>query len=142
MKVHARTRENLQVEIDADGHPLLADESLAAGGNNAGPDPYALLLSSLAACKVMTAHMYANRKGWPLEAVSLGLETRKVHAEDCEDCASDPGAMVDIIDVRIDFEGELTVEQRERIAEIADRCPVHRTLTSETKIRTTLAQPA
>lgn len=140
MRVEAATKENLQVLIEADGHELLADESRAAGGDGAGPDPYALLLSSLAACKVMTAHLYARRKGWPLASVSLALTTEKVFARDCEDCESDPDARVDIIQTDIAFRGDLTPAQRERLREISDRCPVHRTLTSETKIRSRLVE--
>lgn len=136
MKVKASSLRNLQVEIDAEGHRLLADEPKEAGGDDAGPDPYGLLLSSLAACKIITVHMYARRKEWPLEAVNLLLSTHKVHARDCEDCESDPDAKVDIIEAEISFEGDLDDEQRERLAEISDRCPVHRTLTSEVKIRT------
>lgn len=141
MKVRAESLQNLQVEIEAGGHRLVADEPISGGGDDRGPDPYGLLLASLAACKVMTAHLYASRKGWALEKVSLSLETDKVHAKDCEDCESDPEALVDIIRVNIGFEGELDPDQRARLAEIADRCPVHRTLTSETKIRTTLKAP-
>lgn len=136
MKVHGQLLENLKVKIQADGHELLADEPREAGGHDAGPNPYGLLLSSLAACKVITAQMYARRKEWPLTGISVGLNTHKVHAKDCEECDSDPDAKVDIIDVEIAFEGDLDEQQRQRLAEIADRCPVHRTLTSETKIRT------
>ncbi len=135
MKVKAKSLQNLQVEIEADGHRLIGDEPVEAGGDDAGPDPYGLLLSSLAACKVITVHMYARRKEWPLEAVSLSLSTHKVHARDCEDCESDPDAKVDIIEAEISFEGDLDQDQRSRLAEISDRCPVHRTLTSEVKIR-------
>lgn len=136
MKVNAKTLQNLQVEIEADGHRLIGDEPVEAGGDDAGPDPYGLLLSALAACKVITVHMYARRKEWPLEAVNLSLSTHKVHAKDCEDCESDPDAKVDIIEAEISFEGNLDDDQRKRLAEISDRCPVHRTLTSEVKIRT------
>lgn len=138
MLVKAKSKQNLQVEIEAAGHQLLADEPVESGGDDAGPDPYALLLSSLAACKVMTVHMYAEHKGWPLETVEIVLQTHKVHADDCEDCMSEPGAKVDIIEVEIGFEGDLDEGQLERLAEISERCPVHRTLTSETVIRTEL----
>jgi putative redox protein len=135
MKVTARSAQNVQVVIEAGTHTLLADEPLGAG-DDAGPDPYALLLSALGACKVMTVRMYARRKGWQLEGVEVGLETYKIHAKDCEDCESDPDARVDIIDVALKFEGDLTPQQIQRLEEISERCPVHRTLTGEVKIRT------
>jgi putative redox protein len=86
----------------------------------------------------MTIQMYAQRKGWVVEGVQIKLSTHKVHARDCEDCESDPNAKVDIIETELSFEGDLTPEQIDRLAWIAGRCPVHRTLTSETKIRTTV----
>jgi len=135
MIVTARSLTGYQVEITAGTHQLIADESVGAG-DDAGPDPYGLLLAALGACKVMTAQMYASRKQWPLEGVEIKLSTRKVHARDCEDCESDPNARVDIIEVELTFLGDLTPEEISRLAQIADRCPVHRTLTSETKIRT------
>lgn len=134
MKVTAHSLEGLQVEIEAAGHRVLADER-PKGGPSAGPNPYALLLSALAACKIMTARLYAERKGWPLEHVSVELSIEKIYARDCEDCESDPDARVDIIEQTIAFKGQLSQEQLERLAEMADKCPVHRTLTSETKIR-------
>lgn len=134
MKVIARNAQNVQVEIMAGAHTLLVDEPLGVG-DDAGPDPYALLLSALGACKVMTVMMYARRKGWPLENVEVGLETYKIHAKDCEDCESNPDAKVDIIDVELKFEGDLSLEQIQRLEEISERCPVHRTLTGEIKIR-------
>jgi putative redox protein len=141
MIVTARNLTGYEVEIDADGHRLLADEK-PEGGPTEGPNPYALLLASLAACKIMTVQLYAERKGWELEGVHVSLDTHKIYAKDCEDCVSDPDAKVDIIEQEISFEGDLSDEQLARLAEIADRCPVHRTLTSETKIRTKLAMAA
>ena len=137
MKVIARSAQNVQVEITSGSHTLLADEPLGVG-DDAGPDPYALLLSALGACKVMTMMMYARRKGWELERVEVELETYKIHAKDCEDCESDPDAKVDIINVELKVEGNLTPEQIQRLEEISERCPVHRTLTGEVKIRTTI----
>ena len=136
MTVTARSLQNLQVEIQASNHQLLADEPLNAGGEDKGPSPYDLLLSSLAACKVMTVHLYARRKQWPVETVTLTLNHRKIAANECDDCETEGRGKVDIIECEISFEGELDAEQIQRLAEIADRCPVHRTLTSETKIRT------
>ncbi len=140
MTVTARSLQNLQVEIQASNHPILADEPLNAGGEDKGPSPYDLLLSSLAACKVMTVHMYARRKQWPVETVTLTLNHRKISAGECEDCETKGLAKVDIIDCEISFEGDLNADQIQRLAEIADRCPIHRTLTSETKIRTAVVQ--
>lgn len=136
MTVTAHSLQNLQVQIQASNHHILADEPESAGGEDQGPNPYDLLLSALAACKVMTVHLYARRKQWPVETVSITLNHRKVSANECEDCETEGLAKVDIIDCEISFEGELDEAQIKRLAEIADRCPVHRTLTSETKIRT------
>lgn len=135
MKVHVRSSKNFQAQITTGRHQFLADEPLGVG-DDAGPDPYALLLSALGACKVMTVSMYAQRKGWPLEHVQVDLDTSKVHAKDCEDCESDPNARVDIIHCRLRYQGDLTAEQIRGLTEISEKCPVHRTLTSETKIRT------
>jgi putative redox protein len=135
MGVEARSIGGYQVEITAGRHRWVADEPVAAGGEDAGPNPYDLLLGALAACKLITVQMYAQRKGWPLAGVEIKLSRHKIHARDCEDCESDPEAKVDIIESELSFQGDLTSEQIERMAQIADRCPVHRTLTSETKIR-------
>ena len=135
MKVTAQSSTNVQVRIKSGRHEIIADEPLDIG-DDAGPDPYGLLLSSLAACTIMTVKLYANRKNWPLEDVELSLSTKKVHAKDCEDCESDPNARVDIIERQISFKGDLTPDQIDRLTDIASKCPVHRTLTSETVIRT------
>jgi putative redox protein len=139
MKLTAQSSTNVQVRIKAGRHEIIADEPLGVG-DDAGPDPYSLLLSSLAACTIMTVRMYAKRKNWPLEDVELSLTTHKIHAKDCEDCESDPNARVDIIERQISFKGDLTPEQIDRLSDIASKCPVHRTLTSETVIRTELLQ--
>lgn len=135
MKITAKSSTNVQVRIKAGCHEFISDEPLGIG-DDAGPNPYSLLLSSLAACTIMTVQMYARRKNWPLEDVELSLSTHKVHAIDCEDCESDPNARVDIIDRQISFKGDLTPDQIDRLADIVSKCPVHRTLTSETVIRT------
>ena len=135
MKITAQSSTNVQVLIQSGRHDLIADEPLGIG-DDAGPDPYSLLLSSLAACTIMTVKMYAGRKNWPLEDVKLSLSTHKVHAKDCEDCESDPNAKVDVIGRQISFSGDLTQDQIDRLTDIASKCPVHRTLTSETIIRT------
>lgn len=135
MSITAQSATNVQVRIKAGRHEFIADEPLGIG-DDAGPDPYNLLLSSLAACTIMTVQMYAKRKKWPLESVDLSISTHKVHAKDCDDCESDPNARVDIIERQISFSGDLTADQIDRLTDIASKCPVHRTLTSETVIRT------
>ena len=135
MIITAQSSTNVQVRIKAGPHEIVADEPIGIG-DDAGPDPYSLLLSSLAACTIMTLQMYARRKNWPLTDVALSLTIHKVHAKDCDDCESDPNARVDIIERQISFKGDLTPDQIARLTDIASKCPVHRTLTSETIIRT------
>jgi putative redox protein len=120
-------------------HHMQADEPTPYGGSNLGPSPYDLLLWSLGACTSMTIRMYANRKKWPLEDISIDLHHNKIHAIDCEDCQQTDGK-VDIIERKISFKGDLSEEQVNRLLEIADRCPVHRTLENNPRIRTELAQ--
>ena len=110
-----------------DSHQMRADEPLSFGGSNLGPSPYDLLLMSLGACTSMTLRMYANHKKWPLSDVKIDLVHEKIHAQDCEDCAQSDGK-IDRIARKISIEGDLSDEQRARLMEIADRCPVHRTL--------------
>lgn len=124
-------------EINADGHKLYADEPISAGGTDRGPDPYDYLLVALGSCTSMTVRMYAGRKGWPLENVVVRLKHSRIHASDCEKCELEIG-MLDHIEREIELTGPLDEEQRKRLIEIADRCPVHRTLTSEIHITTTL----
>ena len=135
MKVTAKSIKNYQVQIEAGNHEFIADEPLGVG-DDAGPNPYALLLSALGSCKVMTVLMYARKKEWPLEDVEVSLETYRIHAKDCKNCESDPDAKVTVIETEIAFKGDLTDEQIERLGEISTRCPVHKTLTSEIKIST------
>ncbi|MCH8202390.1 MAG: alpha/beta fold hydrolase [Proteobacteria bacterium] len=124
------------VSINSSGHALLADEPAGYGGLDTGPTPYGLLLSSLGACTAMTLRMYAERKNLPLERVTVELTHKKIHAEDCTDCETKVGK-IDEINRRLTIEGdELSADQRQRLLEIADKCPVHRTLESEVKIRT------
>ena len=142
MSITAHNLDGYQVELSNGRHTIRADEPVSAGGDDTGPNPYDLLLGALAACKIITVQMYAQRKGWPLNAVTINMSTRRIHAEDCIDCDNNPDAKVDIIEVDISFEGDLDDEQLERLKQISERCPVHRTMTSETKIRTRLSVPS
>ena len=125
-------------QITASGHDLSADEPISYGGDNTGPTPYDLLLASLGACTSMTLRMYADHKGLALDRVAVKLTHKKIHAEDCADCETKEGK-IDFIEKEIEIIGPtLTPEQRQRMLEIADMCPVHRTLHSEVKIESRL----
>ena len=124
-----------QQEILSGPHRFLADEPVKVGGLDSGPGPYDLLLAGLGACTSMTLRLYADHKKLPLERVSVRLVHGRIHAEDCLNCET-KGDMVDRIDRNITMEGPLDAEQRKRLLEIADKCPVHRTLESEIEIRT------
>jgi putative redox protein len=119
-------------------HVLAADEPVASGGTDTGPSPYDYLLAGLGACTAMTLRMYARQKNWPLRKVRVWLKHDKIHATDCADCETKDGKIDEIVR-QIELDGPLDDEQRQRLLQIADRCPVHRTLTSEIKIRTRLA---
>lgn len=140
----------LILEADRDGftqmaldgrHGVLVDEPVAQGGRDAGPSPYELLLMSLGSCTAMTLRLYARRKGWPLERVQVRLTHRKVHAVDCKSCETRKG-YIDRIERRVALFGPLDDGQRARLHEIAEMCPVHRTLQSDVLIETMLAVSA
>ena len=137
VEVTVRSLSNLKAQVEMSGHGIVADEPLSAGGEDSGPDPYSLLLGALGACTSMTLLIYARRKGWPLESVEVVLVHSKQHAADCQDCETKEGK-IDEIRRRIKLDGPLDKEQRARLLEIAGKCPVHRTLTGEIKIRDTL----
>jgi uncharacterized OsmC-like protein/fermentation-respiration switch protein FrsA (DUF1100 family) len=133
------TRANkFQQTVSIGPHQMLADEPVAAGGEDTGPGPYDFVLAGLGACTSMTLRLYAERKSLPLERTTVTLSHRKIHAEDCAECETEAG-MLDQIDLVIAMEGNLDAEQRQRLMEIADKCPVHRTLTSEIHIVTRAA---
>ncbi|MCA8970461.1 MAG: alpha/beta fold hydrolase [Planctomycetes bacterium] len=145
-QVRSRVRAQFLQEVTAGRHRFLADEPESFGGDDRGPTPYDLLLAGLGACTSMTLHMYARRKKWPLERVAVDLSHERVHAKDCEDCergaenGAEPenGAKVERITRRLRIEGPLDADQRARLLEIADRCPVHRTLEGVPEIVTEL----
>ncbi|HEY2143384.1 MAG TPA: OsmC family protein [Candidatus Udaeobacter sp.] len=126
-------------EITAGKHRLVADEPVSAGGGDAGPDPYDYLLASLGVCTSMTIGFYARRHQLPLENITVSLSHSRIYAMDCEECETKEG-MLDRIDVEVELTGPLTAEQHAKLMEIAAKCPVHRTLTSEINIRLRAAQ--
>jgi putative redox protein len=125
--------------ITVGNHQLAADEPVGVGGTDTGPGPYDLLLAALGSCTSMTVALYARRKQWPLEAVTVRLRHSKIHAEDCKDCETKIG-MLDQIERSVELVGLLDESQRSKLHEIADKCPVHRTLTSEIVIRNRSSQ--
>lgn len=138
-EVVARTyTDGFKTDVRAGRHTLVADEPRSVGGTNAGPSPYDLLSAALATCTSMTLHMYAAHKKLDLESVTVRVKHGKIHAVDCEDCESDSGR-IDEFQRSIALQGSLSEAQRQRVLEIADRCPVHRTLEGEIKIRSKLA---
>ena len=122
-------------QIEIGPHHLKGDEPAAFGGTDTGPSPYDFLLAALGTCTSMTISLYARRKSWPLENVTVSLHHSKIHATDCAECETNVGR-IDRIERAIQLTGALTNEQRAKLMEIADRCPVHQTLTSEINIRT------
>ena len=133
-------REHYYTEVVASGHRLTVDEPESVGGTDRGGTPYDLLLGALGSCTSITLRMYADRKAWPLEEIVVRLRHEKIHASHCETCETAEGK-VDRIEREIELIGELSGEQRARLLEIADRCPVHRTLHSEILVDTRLSSP-
>jgi putative redox protein len=128
-------RSTFQQTVTIGPHRLIADEPIASGGEDTGPGPYDYLLAALGACTSMTMRLYAKRKSLPLDRVTVMLRHSKIHAEDCADCETKVG-LLDQIEREIAIDGALDAEQRQKLMEIADKCPVHRTLTSEVRIAT------
>jgi len=130
-EVTVTSLENLRNEVGyGNGTTFITDEPVAAGGEDAGPDPYTLLLAALGSCISMTVTLYARRKGWPLKRVIVHLRQNRVHATDCKECQQTEG-FIHRIERSVTVEGDLTEEQRQRLQEISHKCPVHKTLTSE-----------
>jgi putative redox protein len=125
--------------VTAGRHRFTSDEPLGVGGGDAGPDPYDLLLAALGTCTSMTMTLYARRKKWPLERVDVRLVHARNHAADCADCEGGK-LRIESIERRIALAGALTTEQRSRLLAIAEKCPVHVTLTGKLEIHTTLAE--
>ena len=139
-RVTARTgHEGFYTEMFANGYPLVADEPESYGGTGQGPSPYDYLQAALGACTTMTVQMYARRKKWPLETAVVRLRHEKTHAEDCEHC-EEQGTKIDRFERELELRGDLSDEQRQRLVEIAEKCPVHRTLHSEVLVETCLRE--
>ena len=135
--VSSRGEDGFYTTVQAVGHSLVADEPEKYGGSNLGPGPYDYLLTALGACTSMTIQMYARRKQWHIEDVRIHLSHDKVYSQDCEGCENS-GTKVDRIVRQIELMGDLSDEQRQRLLEIADKCPFHKTLHSEIQIESTL----
>jgi uncharacterized OsmC-like protein len=133
--------KTLSQRIQAGRHSLTADEPVPSGGTDTGPDPYALILAALGACTSMTLRLYADRKQWPLEGITVRLSQQKIHARDCAECETKDDTRIDRIMREISLTGPLTEAQRQRLLEIANRCPVHRTLIDQKDIVTRLSAP-
>ncbi len=128
--------QKFMLDVFSDTHHWIADEPVRVGGNNAGPDPYEHLLAAVGTCTAMTLRMYAGRKKWPLDNAEVVLKHGREHNQDCDQCEDKP-AQLDVIERKVILHGDLDADQRARLMQIADKCPVHRTLTGKLEIRTT-----
>jgi len=129
------TAKGFAQEIEVGSHELFADEPPSYGGTDTGPSPYDLILAALGSCTSMTIGLYARKRGWALEKITVSLWHTKIHAKDCDDCETKEGR-IDRINLEIHLDGSLTDEQRAKLMEISKKCPVHQTLTSEINIKT------
>jgi putative redox protein len=130
-EVVVSSQQNLRNEVSyGAGHTFITDEPLAAGGEDAGPDPYTLILAALGSCISMTVTLYARRKQWPLENVTVRLKQNRIHSKDCQECVQMQEGYIHRIERSVTFTGPRSDEQRTRLQEIAHKCPVHKTLTS------------
>lgn len=131
-EVIVTSQQNLRNEIRyGAGQTFITDEPAEIGGEGLGPDPYTLLLAALGSCMSMTVTLYARRKQWPLEQVSVRLRQNRIHANDCKECVQNAEGYVHRIERAISFKGDLSDEQRQRLLEISHKCPVHKTLSSQ-----------
>ena len=130
-EVIVTSRGILQNQVTAGRHTFITDEPLEAGGEDAGPDPYTLILGALGSCVSMTVRLYARRKGWALDRVTVTLRQNRIHAQDCKECERSHEGYVHRIERSVVLEGDLTEDQRQRLQEIAHKCPIHKTLSSE-----------
>ncbi len=131
-EVVVTSQTNLRNEVSyGAGHSFITDEPISMGGEDAGPDPYTLLLAALGSCISMTVNLYARRKQWPVESVTVRLRQRRIHSKDCEECVQNKEGFIHRIERSVTVTGPLSDEQRARLEEIALKCPVHKTLTSE-----------
>jgi len=121
--------------IDIGPHHLVADEPASYGGTDSGPSPYDFILAALGACTSMTIGLYARKRKWALEKITVSLKHSKIHAKDCDDCETKEGR-IDRIDLEIHLDGNLSEEQRTKLMEVAGKCPIHQTLTHEINIKT------
>ncbi len=126
--------KGFHTQVQARTHTLQVDEPVAIGGTDKGPTPYDYLLTAMGSCMVMTLRLYADRKGWPLESATVQLRSGRSHEKDCEDCMKQKVG-IGVIDRRIELSGPLTDEQKTRLLEIADRCPVKQTLERGIKVQ-------
>lgn len=134
-EVAVTSQTNLRNEVSyGPGHSFITDEPISAGGEDAGPDPYTLLLAALGSCISMTIHLYARRKQWVVESVTVRLRQKRVHVKDCEECVQDKEGYIHRIERSVTITGQLSDEQHARLQEIAHKCPVHKTLSSEIMI--------
>ena len=130
-------KSGLRQEVEAGGHRWVADEPTSVGGTGEGPTPYDLLLGALGACTSMTLRLYADRRKWPLEGVVVRLQHHRIHRDDCVNCET-KDASLERVERTLELKGPLTDEQRTRLLEIAERCPVHQTLQHNLDVRTSL----
>jgi uncharacterized OsmC-like protein len=128
------TAADFSQKIEIGSHHLTADEPVSFGGSDTGSSPYDLILAALGACTSMTIGLYARKRKWPVENITVSLRHSKIHAADCEECETKEGR-IDRIELDIHLDGALTDEQRAKLMEIAEKCPVHQTLTSEINIK-------
>ncbi len=129
-KVNVKFLKNLQHEINVGDFKFIVDEPKDYGGDNKGPSPYNMLLAALGSCTSMTMLMYARRKDWNIQSIEIDLHHEKIHAENCEECETKTGKL-DKITRYIKVKGDINQEQRQKLLTIAEKCPVHKTLTHE-----------